>query len=226
MRERVCAVAPEFAFELADRACQAAAAGDELAGDPHLHRLLAAGEPAADPLERIARSSAPGGDREGRVELVQMPAQPLLAAAAFVDQVVAVRDQQLQLASAPLPAAADPVRLAQRCPGAASASIASDLPRAAPGAPLGRGQLRRHPHQPLARRDKLTLERAAHMAAVLDRPQALAIERSRPGEQSLLAPASVRSATAARLVDRSRRQRLLVHVHPDTIIGIASYRSG
>ena len=37
-------------------------------------------------------------DDEGRVELVQLPAQPLLDPAAFVDQVFPVIDQELQLA--------------------------------------------------------------------------------------------------------------------------------
>jgi hypothetical protein len=37
------------------------------------------------------------GNGEGRVELVQVPAQPLLRPAAFVDEIVAVIDQQLQL---------------------------------------------------------------------------------------------------------------------------------
>ena len=47
---------------------------------------------------QTARSSAPSGTAQRRVELVQVPAQPLLAATPLGDQVVTVVDQQLQLA--------------------------------------------------------------------------------------------------------------------------------
>ena len=87
----------QLPLKLEHRACEAAAAGDEIARDPHLGRLLAAGkppskavqpEPAVEPAERYVQP---------RLELVQVPAQALLAAAPLGDQVVAVIDQQLQL---------------------------------------------------------------------------------------------------------------------------------
>lgn len=55
-------------------------------------------------------------DGQLRVELVQVPAQPLLGAAVFVDEVVAVIDQELQLTQ-PLLTLARVVepRLLQRC---------------------------------------------------------------------------------------------------------------
>src|SRR4029453_10205540 len=67
---------------------------------PDQHALLAAGEPAAHALELDGAVERAGRDRERRVELVQVPAQPLLSAAPLVDEIVAVDDQQLQLAQA------------------------------------------------------------------------------------------------------------------------------
>ena len=47
---------------------------------------------------RLVRSSAPGGTVSLGIEVVQLPAQPLLSAAPFVDKVVSVIGKQLQLA--------------------------------------------------------------------------------------------------------------------------------
>jgi len=159
---------------------------------------------------------------------VQVPTQPLLAAAALVDEVVAVQHQQLQFAQALL-ARTRPiqVRLPQRRPRRCERVDRVRLAAPAAGTPLGRGQSRRHPHEPLARGDQLALERAAHMTAVLDRPQALAVERRRPGEQPLLAAGQrPLGQQPPALIDGGRRQRLLVHVHSDHDHGIASYRWG
>src|SRR5579859_6842466 len=60
---------------------------------------------------QTVRSSAPSGTLERRVELVEVPAQPLLTAASFVDEVVAVVDQQLPLAQ---PRLLRPGRVEQR----------------------------------------------------------------------------------------------------------------
>jgi len=45
----------EVAVEGEDRAGQVAAAADELACDPYLHRLLTATQPAGDPVEPPCR---------------------------------------------------------------------------------------------------------------------------------------------------------------------------
>src|SRR5207253_1268225 len=68
----------EFAVELNDRAGERAAAHDQFPGDAHLYLRGPAGEPAADPIEMCRTVECFRGDREGRVELVQMPTQPLL----------------------------------------------------------------------------------------------------------------------------------------------------
>jgi hypothetical protein len=87
----------ELAVERQDRAGGAAATADELACDPHQHLLLVAGETPCEPVEPDGAVERTRRDDECRVELMQVPAQPLLRAPAFVDEVVAVIDQELQL---------------------------------------------------------------------------------------------------------------------------------
>jgi hypothetical protein len=87
----------QLAVEVADRAAEAATASEELACDPRLERLRAAGELAAESFEPDRSIESTERHQEAGVEFVQVPAQPLLAATPFVDQVVAVIDQQLQL---------------------------------------------------------------------------------------------------------------------------------
>ena len=62
----------EVAVELADRTGQAAAAAEEVTGDPHLRRLLQTGEPAADPVEPHGPVERSQRHLQGRVELVQV----------------------------------------------------------------------------------------------------------------------------------------------------------
>ena len=87
----------ELAVELADRAGQCPAAADEVACDPHLRRLLAPGELSPEPVEPDRAVERAQRHRKSRVELVQVPAQPLLTAAPLRHQIVAVVNQQLQL---------------------------------------------------------------------------------------------------------------------------------
>jgi hypothetical protein len=88
----------ELTVEFEDRARERAAANDQLASNADLHLCWPAGEPAADaiemrrPVERFRRHG------EGRVELVQMPAKSLLRPSALGDEIIAMVDQQLQLA--------------------------------------------------------------------------------------------------------------------------------
>ena len=131
-------------------------------------------------------------------------------------------DQQLDLAVAllvrPRPAQ---VRLPQRRPCDRERVDRVRLPARPSGAPLRHGQLRRHPHQVLADTEQLPLEPAGELAAVLDRPQPLPVERAGPAEQlvasnrnRLLRPAAVRprrprprSPTACERPVRSRSSR-------------------
>ncbi len=86
----------ELAVEGEDRAGQRAAAADELACDPHLHRLLAATQPAGDPVEPNRAVEAARRDRQLGIEVEQLPAQPLLRPPPLIDEVVTVVDKQLQ----------------------------------------------------------------------------------------------------------------------------------
>src|SRR2546430_16913797 len=84
-------------FRSADRACQRLAAADQVAGDPHLRRLFTPSQLPADTVEPERTVERTKRDRDRRIELVQMPAQPLLAAAPLRHNVVTVGNQQLQL---------------------------------------------------------------------------------------------------------------------------------
>src|SRR6476620_255748 len=83
--------------QLGDCAVQRADDRDELARDAHLQLLLAPREPTTDAVELWGAVESAQRHLVARVELVQMPAQPLLCAAPLVDEVVAVVDQQLEL---------------------------------------------------------------------------------------------------------------------------------
>ena len=133
-----------------------------------------------------------------------MPAQPLLAAATLRDQVVAVVDEQLQLAQRLLPGTR-PVeqRLLQRRPRNRERVDPVGL-TTHPAAPaLRRGQPWRHPHQPLALTDQRLLEGARHMPAILDSPQPLHVGQSRPHQQAHIRPGRSRRRTRG----RARRRR-------------------
>jgi hypothetical protein len=92
----------EFLVELVDCPCQRPDAGDELACDPHLDFLLPPREPAADAVEVTRSVESAQGDDQGRVELVQVPAQPLLGSPPLVGEIVSMVDKQLDLAVHPL----------------------------------------------------------------------------------------------------------------------------
>ena len=189
----------------------------EVAGDPHLGCLLAAGELAAEPVEPDGPVERAERHLQLRVELVQVPAQPLLAAAPLADEVVAVVDEQLQLSQRLLAGArtveprllqrgpgdrerVDRVRLAARAVRGAAAALSAE---AAP-APAAR---------PAA-------TSACSSPRVTCRQSSSAHSRSSPSDRAhATTPSStgqLRSANAtADLVDRDRGQRVLVHVHSD-----------
>jgi hypothetical protein len=207
----------ELLVELADRAVELPDDRDEVAGDPHLQLLIAPREPAADAFELRGAVEPAQRDLVGRVELVQMPTQPLLGAAVLVDEIVAVIDQQLQLAVdlfvRPRPAQ---VRLSDRGSGDRECVDRVRLAACAARAALRHSQLRRHPHQLRAGTKQLPFEPASQLSAVLNRPEALAIECSSPAEQLVAAdwnhPLLERPAC---LVDGDCRHRSLVYVQPD-----------
>src|SRR6185503_321847 len=102
----------EFAYADA----QLAAAADELAADPYLHRLLVAAEPAPEPLEPAAAVEAAARQVQLGIELVQMRAQPLLDPRPLDDQILTMIEQQPDLARATLQHRHRQLALAQRRP--------------------------------------------------------------------------------------------------------------
>lgn len=141
----------ELTVALSDRPVEDPDGREELASEPHLQLLLAPREPASDPLEMRGAAEHPQRHLVGRIELVQMPTQPLLIAAALLDEVVAVIDQQLDLSIdafiGPRPAQ---LRLADGGAGDRKRVDRVRLTTRLPGAPLRDGQLRRHPDDILA----------------------------------------------------------------------------
>ena len=100
---------------------------DDLAGD--------AGRPAprhrrggGECVEVACSWSATCRRVPGRVELVEVPAQPVDAAGPLCDEVLAVVDQQPQLTVRAVEPGDRQVRVAERRPGDGEASIGSDLP--------------------------------------------------------------------------------------------------
>ena len=87
-------------------------------------------------------------------------------------------------------------------------------------APAAGHQLRRHAHDALAAREQEALELAGDVPAVLDRPDALLIERPRPGQHALV-PGGRRLDRLAALqlaglrADRRAGVALLVWIRPD-----------
>jgi hypothetical protein len=145
-------------------------------------------EPAADALQVGRPAEHPQRHGEGRVKLMQVPTQPLLRAAPLVDEIIAVVDEQLQIAEDLLawtrPAK---LRLTERCSRDRERIDRVRLPARPASATLGRHQLRRHPHQLLTRPKQLPLEPARQLPAILHRPQPLASEPCRPADELVAA---------------------------------------
>jgi hypothetical protein len=204
----------ELAVELEDGAGEVAAAADELARDPYLHRLLGATKATGNTVEPDGAVERARRDRQLRVEVVEVPAQPLLRASALVDEVVAMIDEQLQLSHRWLtwPRMIEP-GLAQRRSGDRERVDRVRLSARAAAPPLRCHQLRRHTHQPLAHSEQLALERASQLPAVLNRPEPLRRQRRRPGDKLTCRADRQLCDRAPDLINRNRRQRLLVDVH-------------
>src|SRR5216683_7050092 len=168
----------EFLVELVDRPAQRAAAGDKLPGDPRLDVLLAACQPAADALEVARTVESPQRDDKRRIELVQMPAQPLLGSPPLVDEIITMINQQLELAVYPFTwLGPRQVRLAQRRPGNSERINRVRLPAHPAGTAFRHRQLRRDPHQLLTQTKELPLQPGRQQPAILQRPQPLSPER-------------------------------------------------
>ena len=114
-----------------------------------------------------------------------MPPQPVHSAGAFGDQILAMIEQQADLHRLlvqirdrePLDAVLDDrAGDRQRVDLIGLARLALPLPR-------GTHPVRRHPHDPLARRKQRLLEPARARPAVLDRPHAIVIQPTRPPDR-------------------------------------------
>ena len=147
-----------------------AAAHDQFPGDAHLRLCRPAGEPAADAIKMHRPIECFRGDGEGRVELMQMPTQPLLRPPPLVDEIIAMIDQQLQVTKRLLVRArATQPRLPQRGPGDGERVDRVRLAARPSCTTLGRHQLRRHPHELLADSKELSFERAGQLPAIFER---------------------------------------------------------
>jgi hypothetical protein len=110
--------------------------------------------------------------------VVEEPAQPVLDPRALRDQVLAVVEQQLDLARRALELGAGSVSMpsSSAARATASASIGSDLPRSREARRPASHQLRGDPDHPLAAREQEALELAGDVTAVPDRPDALRVD--------------------------------------------------
>ena len=144
-------------------------------------------KPGLQPVRRVAAQvQAAGPGSSTRIELVQVPAQPVLDAGPLGDQVLPVVDQQPYLPEAGRRARrpAGPARAArpERWPARRSDRTCRGL-RARAGS---RGhQLRGHPHHPLAGDQQVPLQPARDVTAVLDAPSS-----ARPAELRRPTPAA------------------------------------
>ena len=163
----------ELLVKRGDRAVEGAALRDKLTREPHLQLLVLPAKPTADPLQMGGAGEHAQRHLEGRIKLMQMPAQPLMHPSTLVDDRVAMVDQQLQLSKRLLVAAwpSEP-RLAQRSASDCERINRVGLPSPPTAAPLRRHQLRRHPHQRFATREQLPLQPARQPPTVFKRPQA------------------------------------------------------
>src|SRR6185437_6602677 len=80
----------DLLLELADTARQAADLAHQVAGDPYPRRLRASAQPSQDAVKPYRPIERTGRDRKIVVEIVQVPAQPLLRLAARLDEIVVV----------------------------------------------------------------------------------------------------------------------------------------
>ena len=158
-----------------------------------------------------------------------MPAQPLLRAPPLVDEIVAVIDQQLQLAVDPL-VRPRPLRSGSRraARAIASASIGSDLPRVRPARRSGTVSFGGTRTSSSPTPSSCRSSQPRQLPAVLDRPQPLTRRAPRPSRAARRCRPGPPSRRAA---GRPRRRRppsptACARPAPITIIQIASIAVG
>ena len=151
-----------------------------------------------------------------------MPAQPLLVPGSSRDQVLAMVDEQANVECRAVQVRAREVveSLLERSAGDAEGVDRVGLAALAGRAASAGHVLRGDAHDPLPAGDEEPLEGAGHVPAVLERPDSLGVERSRPAQQlaeAALARRRCQFPARARgeRVDRRARVRALVGVRPD-----------
>ena len=210
--------------ELLDSAVEAAQIRDLLTRDPDPGTGGQLAQLPVDAVKRprlVERFALQRGLELG-AQLEQVPAQPVHRAGALGDEIVAVLEQQPDL-HRPLVQVRDREPLDTVLDDRSGDGERVDLVRLAWLAlALARcaHPVRRHPDNPLARRQQRLLKPARTRAAVLDRPHPLLVEPAGPPDRGQM-PRPVRLDLAAAahlagsLVDRRERVRALVGVRPD-----------
>ena len=177
-----------------------------------------------DPVKRprlVERFALERGLELG-AELEQMPAQSVHRAGALGDEIVAVFDQQPDLHRL-LVQVRDREPLDTVLHDSSGDGERVDLIRLARLAltPARCAHpVRRHPHNPLARRQQRLLEPARTRPAVLDRPHALLVKLARPAHRGkvprlLRLDLAAAADLAGSVIDRRQRMRSLVRVRSD-----------
>jgi len=108
----------ELAVEHGDRLVHRAAADHELASDPHLHDVGLSSELTSDTFEEGGAAELARPDRERRVELVQVPAEPAVHPPPLDNEIIAVINKEF-------PTSPEPTGRSGQCSPSCSASRSS-----------------------------------------------------------------------------------------------------
>jgi hypothetical protein len=180
---------PEFfgdlGFQRLDGLGQFADAAQLVAGDPDAHRLLGPGQPARDPRAPLAVKQRAARELHFGPEIVQMPLQRVVDRDPLTNESFAVVDQQPQVELGPVQMRRRKgfEAFAQRGAGDRQRVDAVGLAAPARFAPRRRHQRGMHTQDTFAALDQKPLQRARHVPAILDRPDPLGAQASRPGQQ-------------------------------------------
>jgi hypothetical protein len=176
----------DLGFQRLDGLGQLAQAAQLVAGDPNAHRLLCAGQAAADPRTPLAVKQRAARDLEVGPEVVQMPLQRVVDRHARPNEPFAVIDQQPQIELGPVQ-----MRGRQRVqtfsqggPGDGERVDAVGLAATARLAPRRSRQCAVNAQHAFAALDQKPLQRPRDMPAVFDRPHAIVAQAARPSQEA------------------------------------------
>jgi hypothetical protein len=199
-----------------DSGAQGGQLADKFAGDPsHEPRppVQALGQPGKNVLP-----AQPARWRFFDPELVEMPAQTALDLRSRIDQVLAMVDQQADLPLGSGQASHRQVRLAQGCAGDRESVYRIALAWLTPVAPRSGHQLRRHPHDGLARPQQVGFQATRQVSTILQGPAPVR-EAASPLEQPQVSGSGRLGCPggklATRLVGRHGGVAAFVQIDPD-----------